>query len=145
MLCLICNDLYLSIVIAFPLFDLLMHLSLVDLLSFCRGASTHSPVVTKGRHGLESRSKKATHFGWHMEVHWRGFTETQESRGFRFQDPAAPRIMEEGFVECTLFYCFYEKMAYVNETLMSHLANFTSVSQLVSQNENVHTRWGWEK
>ena len=53
-----------------------------------------------------------------------------------------PRIMEEGFVECTLFYCFYEKMAYVTETLKSHLADFTSVSQLVSQNEKVHTRWG---
>ena len=53
------------------------------------------------------------------------------------------RIMEEGFVECTLFYCFYEKMAYVTETLKSHLADFTSVSQLVSQNEKVHTRWGW--
>ena len=51
--------------------------------------------------------------------------------------------MEEGFVECTLFYCFYEKMAYVTETLKSHLADFTSVSQLVSQNEKVHTRWGW--
>ena len=50
--------------------------------------------------------------------------------------------MEEGFVECTLFYCFYEKMAYVTETLKSHLADFTSVSQLVSQNEKVHTRWG---
>ena len=48
--------------------------------------------------------------------------------------------MEEGFVECTLFYCFYEKMAYVTETLKSHLADFTSVSQLVSQNEKVHTR-----
>ena len=53
--------------------------------------------------------------------------------------------MEEGFVECTLFYCFYEKMAYVTETLKSHLADFTSVSQLVSQNEKVHTRWGWLK
>ena len=52
--------------------------------------------------------------------------------------------MEEGFVECTLFYCFYEKMAYVTETVKSHLADFTSVSQLVSQNEKVHTRWGWE-
>lgn len=51
--------------------------------------------------------------------------------------------MEEGFVECTLFYCFYEKMAYVTETVKSHLADFTSVSQLVSQNEKVHTRWGW--
>ena len=50
--------------------------------------------------------------------------------------------MEEGFVECTLFYCFYEKMAYVTETVKSHLADFTSVSQLVSQNEKVHTRWG---
>ena len=53
------------------------------------------------------------------------------------------RIMEEGFVECTLFYCFHEKMAYVTETVKSHLADFTSVSQLVSQNEKVHTRWGW--
>ena len=53
-----------------------------------------------------------------------------------------PRIMEEGFVECALFYCFYEKMAYVIETLKRHLADFTSVSQLVSQNEKVHTRWG---
>ena len=50
--------------------------------------------------------------------------------------------MEEGFVECTLFYCFYEKMAYVTETVQSHLADFTSVSQLVNQNEKVHTRWG---
>ena len=33
-------------------------------------------------------------------------------------------------------------MAYVTETLKSHLADFTSVSQLVSQNEKVHTRWG---
>ena len=48
--------------------------------------------------------------------------------------------MEEGFVECTLFYCFYEKMAYVTETVKSHLADFASVSQLVSQNEKVHTR-----
>ena len=52
------------------------------------------------------------------------------------------RIMEEGFVECTLFYCFHKKMAYVTETVESHLADFTSVSQLVSQNEKVHTRWG---
>ena len=57
----------------------------------------------------------------------------------------SPRIMEEGFVECTLFYCFYEKMAYVIETLKRHLADFTSVSQLVSQNEKVHTRWGWSR
>ena len=49
--------------------------------------------------------------------------------------------MEEGFVECTLFFWFYEKMAYVTETIKSHLADFTSVSQLVSQNEKVHTRW----
>ena len=34
-------------------------------------------------------------------------------------------------------------MAYVTETLKSHLADFTSVSQLVSQNEKVHSRWGW--
>ena len=47
-------------------------------------------------------------------------------------DTMQTRIMEEGFVECTLFYCFYEKMAYVTETLKSHLADFTSVSQLVS-------------
>ena len=53
------------------------------------------------------------------------------------------RIMEEGFFECTLFYYCYEKTAYVTETLKSHLADFTSVSQLVSQNEKVHTRWGW--
>ena len=57
-------------------------------------------------------------------------------------NPLRSRIMEEGFVECTLFYCFYEKMAYVTETVKSHLADFTSVSQLVSQNEKVHTRWG---
>ena len=50
--------------------------------------------------------------------------------------------MEEGFVECTLFYCFYEKMAYVTETVKSHLADFTSVSQLVSQNEKVHAVMG---
>ena len=34
--------------------------------------------------------------------------------------------MEEGFFECTLFYCCYEKTAYVTETAKSHLADFTS-------------------
>ena len=34
--------------------------------------------------------------------------------------------MEEGLFECTLFYCCYEKTAYVTETAKSHLADFTS-------------------
>ena len=62
---------------------------------FCGGASTHSPVVTKGRHGFESRSKKATHFGWHMEEALRGFAE--DSRGFRFQVPA--RFPRHSFIK----------------------------------------------
>ena len=39
---------------------------------------------------------------------------------------SSARIMEEGFFECTLFYCCYEKTAYVTETAKSHLADFTS-------------------